>query len=674
VTDPSLLADVAALRAQLVRANRAYYELDAAEISDEEYDRLFRQLQALETAHPELDAPDSPTHRVGGAPAECLPKATHALPMLSLDNAFTDDELRAWHERMTRLDGRAATAALAVEVKIDGAALALTYQDGALVRAVTRGNGTIGEEVTGNMRTVPDIPLRLTGAGWPTLLEVRGEVYIPRRAFAGVNAARTARGEEPLSNPRNAAAGALRALDPAEARRRRLHFFAYQLLVLEGGPPPTSHHAALDTLAAWGFPVEPHRTVLPGLAEVLAFTAEWTERIRTLAFDADGLVVKVDDVRLQQELGVVGGRIPRWAIARKFAAEAAFTRLLDIEVNIGRTGALAPTAILEPVRVGGAMVSRATLHNEEIIAARDIRIGDVVEVIRAGDVIPKVLGPDRSQRTGAEQPWVAPETCPFSGTPLVKPEGEVNRYCPDPHCPGRAFESMVHFVSRAGLDIAGLGPERLRQLLTAGLIRNAGDLYSLTAEQLLPLERFADTAANALVEAITASKQQPLRALLVALGIRHVGSAAAKLLARRFGEMAALRAAPPTAIESLDGIGPAISQSLQEYFADPVHAALLDTLAHHGVAQGEAAEGPVDGPRPFEGRIVVLTGTLPTLSRSQATELIERAGGTVKSSVSKKTSLVVAGSEAGDKLAKAEALGVPVIDEAELLRQLGPGA
>lgn len=674
MTDPSLLAEVAALRAQLERANRAYYELDAPEISDEEYDRLFRRLQALEAAHPELDDPDSPTHRVGGAPAEFLPKATHAMPMLSLDNAFTDEELRAWHERMTRVDGRAATAVLAVEVKIDGAALALTYRDGLLERAVTRGNGTVGEEVTGNMRTLPDIPLRLAGTGWPSLLEVRGEVYIPRRAFRGVNAAREARGEEPLSNPRNAAAGALRALDPAEARRRRLHFFAYQLLVLEGGPAPGSHHAALDTLSAWGFPVEPHRTVLPSLDAVLAFTAEWADRIRTLDFDADGLVVKVDDVRLQQELGVVGGRIPRWAIARKYPAESAFTRLLDIEVNIGRTGALAPTAILEPVRVGGAVVSRATLHNEEIIAARDIRIGDIVEVIRAGEVIPKVLGPDRSQRTGNEQPWVPPTTCPFSDTPLVKPEGEVNRYCPDPHCPGRAFESMVHFVSRAGLDIAGLGPERLRQLLTAGLIRNVGDLYSLTADRLVPLERFADTAANGLIEAIEASKQKPLRSLLVALGIRHVGSAAAKVLARRFGSMTALRAAPSEAIESLDGIGPAISQSLQEFFADPAHAELLDTLARHGVAQQEGDDGPVDGPRPFEGLIVVLTGTLPTLSRSRATELIERAGGAVKSSVSKKTSLVVAGSEAGDKLAKAEALGIPVIDEAELLRQLGTGA
>ncbi|MDX2207468.1 MAG: NAD-dependent DNA ligase LigA [Gemmatimonadales bacterium] len=664
--------DAAALRAQLERANRAYHELDAPEISDAEYDVLFRRLQALEVAHPELARDDSPTRRVGGALAEHLPKVAHAQPMLSLDNAFSDDELRAWHERMTRVDGRAATAALAVEVKIDGAALAITYRDGLLVRAVTRGNGSIGEDVTSAVRSISDVPLRLDGAGWPALLEVRGEVYIPRRAFARVNTARVAAGEEPLSNPRNAAAGALRALDPAEARRRRLRFFAYQLLILEGGPLPTSHHAALDSIAAWGFPVEPHRTVLVGLDAAIAFTAEWQERIRTLDFDADGLVLKVDDIRLQQELGVVGARIPRWAIARKFAAESARTRLLDIEVNIGRTGALTPTAILEPVRVGGALVSRATLHNEEIIAARDIRVGDLVELIRSGDVIPKVLGPVLSERPDNAEPWQPPELCPFCSTALSKPDGEVNRYCPEPRCPGRNYEALVHFISRQGLDIGGLGPERLRQLLEAKLISSAADLFTLTVEQLLPLERFAELAANGLVEAIAASRQRPLHALLVALGIRHVGGTAAKLLARRFGTLAALRAAAPAEVEALDGIGPAISRSLQEYGTDPVNAALLDRLTELGVAQLEPGIEVGDGPRALDGVIVVLTGSLPTLSRGAATALIERAGGTVKSSISSKTALVVAGSDAGEKLAKARALGIEVIDEAELLRRLGP--
>lgn len=664
--------DAAALRAQLERANRAYHELDAPEISDAEYDVLFRRLQALEAAHPELARDDSPTRRVGGALAEHLPKVAHAQPMLSLDNAFSDDELSAWHERMTRVDGRAATAALAVEVKIDGAALAITYRDGLLVRAVTRGNGSVGEDVTSAVRSISDVPLRLDGAGWPALLEVRGEVYIPRRAFARVNTARVAAGEEPLSNPRNAAAGALRALDPAEARRRRLRFFAYQLLILDGGPLPTSHHAALDSIAAWGFPVEPHRTVLAGLDAAIAFTAEWQERIRTLDFDADGLVLKVDDIRLQQELGVVGARIPRWAIARKFAAESARTRLLDIEVNIGRTGALTPTAILEPVRVGGALVSRATLHNEEIIAARDIRIGDLVELIRSGDVIPKVLGPVLSERPDNAQPWQPPERCPFCSTALSKPDGEVNRYCPEPRCPGRNYEALVHFVSRQGLDIGGLGPERLRQLLEAKLISSAADLFTLTVEQLLPLERFAELAANGLVEAIAASRQRPLHALLVALGIRHVGGTAAKLLARRFGTLAALRAAAPAEVEALDGIGPAISRSLQEYGADPVNAALLDRLTELGVAQVEPGIEVGDGPGALAGVIVVLTGSLPTLSRGAATALIERAGGTVKSSISSKTALVVAGSDAGEKLAKANALGIEVIDEAELLRRLGP--
>jgi DNA ligase (NAD+) len=666
--DPA--AEAAALRDQLDRANRAYYELDAPEISDAEYDRLFRRLQDLETAHPDLATPDSPTRRIGGAPAESLPKARHAVPMLSLDNAFTADELRAWHEKLVKVDQRAAAAALALEVKIDGAALSLTYRDGVLLRGVTRGNGTEGEEITGNVRAIQDIPLRLAGEEWPARVEVRGEVYIPRAAFARVNRDRAAEGLEPLQNPRNAAAGALRALDPAEARRRRLAFFAYQMVVLEGAPPATTHHGMLDALARWGFPVESHRTVVDGIDDAVEACDGWATRIRDLAFDADGLVVKVDDLALQLELGVVSNRVPRWAIARKFPAESAFTRLLDIEVNIGRTGALAPTAILEPVRIGGVTVTRATLHNEDIIASRDVRIGDVVEVIRSGDVIPKVLGPDRSQRTGAEVPWQPPTHCPFSGTPLVRPEGESARYCPDPRCPGRAHEQLVHFVSKAGLDIEGLGPERVRQLLDAGLVHDAAGFFSLTTAQLLDLEGFAEQSATALVAAIAAARERPLHALLTALGIRHVGTVAAKVLARRFGTLPALRAASAEALEALDGIGPAISGSLLESFGDPDTVAMLDHLAALGVAQEEQGV-QIDGPRPLDGQILVLTGTLPTLSRAEATQRIEAAGGVVKSSVSKKTAVVVAGAEAGDKLARAEALGIEVIDEPELLRRLG---
>jgi DNA ligase (NAD+) len=673
VTDPRPADDVAALRAALQRASRAYYELDAPEISDAEYDILFRRLQALEAAHPELVDPSSPTQRVGGAVAAFLPKARHAVPMLSLDNAFSDDEMAAWFDKIVKVDARVGTAPLAVEVKIDGAALSLTYEDGVLVRGITRGDGSEGEEITGNVRAIEDIPLRLSGTGWPSLMEVRGEVYIARAAFARVNRERAAAGLEPLQNPRNAAAGALRQLDPAEARRRRLQFFAYQVVPLRGQWPVAHHHEALAQLAAWGFPTAPEWSVGESIDAVQATIASWADRIRSLPFDADGLVIKVDAFRLQEELGTIGGRVPRWAIARKFPAESAFTRLLAIEVNIGRTGALAPTAILEPVRVGGVTVSRATLHNEEIIAQRDVRIGDVVEVIRSGEVIPKVLGPDRSKRTGAEVAWVAPTACPVCHTALVKPEGEVNRYCPNPRCPGRAYEGLVHFVSRGGMDITGLGPERLGQLLEAGLVRDAADLYSLSAETLLTLDGFAEQSARSLVEAIAASRARPLRALLVALGIRHVGTAAAKSIARAFGTLANFRHADAAALEALEGIGPTIAASVAAFLADPDSAALLDRLQAAGVALSEELPG-TEGPRPLAGLRIVLTGALPTLSRPEATARIEAAGGTVTSSVSKKTDLVVCGTDAGEKRTKAEQLGITIIDEAELLRRLTPDA
>lgn len=666
-------AEVAALRAELQRANRAYYELDAPELSDAEYDQLFRRLQALEREYPELADAASPTHRVGGAVAAFLPKAAHAVRMLSLDNAFSEDEVAAWFDRMMRVDSRIAQAAMTVEVKIDGAALSLTYEDGVLVRGVTRGDGSEGEEITGNVRAIQDIPLRLVGRGWPARMEVRGEVYIPHAAFSRVNKEREVAGLDLLQNPRNAAAGALRQLDPSEARRRRLHFYAYQMLPLAGHSGIARHSDALPQMEAWGFPVAAGWTRCTTLADVQATLANWGDRIRSLPFDADGLVIKVDEFRLQEELGVIGGRVPRWAIARKFPAESAFTRLLDIEVNIGRTGALAPTAILEPVRVGGATVSRATLHNEEIVAQRDLRIGDVVEIIRSGDVIPKVLGPDRSKRTGAEVPWVAPTHCPICHSALVRPDGEVNRYCPNGRCPGRATEGLIHFVSRGAMDITGLGPERLQQLLEAGIVRDAADLYTVTPDALLALEGFAEQSAHALVEAIAASRAQPLRALLVALGIRHVGVAAAKSLARAFGSLDALRKSDVAALEALEGIGPTIAGSVAEYFAEQETAVMLDRLMAMGVAQTERSVGE-DGPRPLAGLRVVLTGTLPTLSRTEAANRIEAAGGTVTSSVSKKTDLVVAGAEAGEKQSKAEQLGILIIDEAELLRRLASEA
>ncbi len=673
MTDKALREEVATLRAQIAAASRAYYEQDAPDISDEEYDILFRRLQAIEASHPDLTAPDSPTRRVGGAPATYLPKRRHAVPMLSLDNAMTDAELRAWYDRIVGLDTRVTETAFNVELKIDGAALSLTYQDGELVQGLTRGDGVEGEDISGNVRTISDIPLLLKGKGWPARLEVRGEAYLPRRAFDKLNVEREAAGLDLFQNPRNTASGALRQLDPEEVRRRRLRFFAYQVVVIDGSLTVEMHHEMLDRLESWGFEVERHRQLCATIDEVSALADSWESKIRTLPFDADGLVVKVDPLRLQQELGTAGSRAPNWAIARKFPPEVARTRLLAIEVNIGRTGALAPTAILEPVKIAGVTVTRATLHNEEIIRQRDVRIGDLVEVIRSGEVIPKVLGPVKEARTGAEIEWIPPTYCPYCHTELVRPEGEVNTYCPNTACPGRNFESLVHFASRGALDIDGLGPERIAQLLEAELIRDAGDLYALRSEQLRELDGFAEQSATALVAAIHQSKQRPLRSLLTALGIRHVGTVAAKTIARQFRTMAALRGATEEQLLALSGIGPTIAASVVAFVREPRNVTLLDTLAAAGVSQVEDGEAPVEG-GPFAGQTVVLTGTLPTLSRPEAQARIERAGGTVTSSVSKKTTVVVAGQEAGSKLEKAQKLGVEVIDEAELLRRLGPGA
>ena len=668
-----LAQEVNGLRAQIERANRAYYEHDAPEISDAEYDRLFRRLQEIEAAHPELATADSPTQRVGGAPAAYLPKGRHAAPMLSLDNAMTDEELRAWHAKIIGLDARVGESAFNVELKIDGAALSLTYENGTLVRGLTRGDGVEGEDITGNVRTISDIPLALKGRGWPRRIEVRGEAYLPKRTLAKLNLEREAAGLELFQNPRNTASGALRQLDPEEVRRRRLRFFAYQLVVVEGAFTATMHHEILDRLAAWGFEVESHRTLCRSIEDVSALAVAWEGKIRTLDFDADGLVVKVDPLRLQEELGTAGTRAPNWAIARKFPPDVARTRLIDITVDIGRTGALAPTAVLEPVKIGGVTVTSATLHNEDIIRQRDVRIGDLVELIRSGEVIPKVLGPVKEARTGAEVEWVPPTHCPYCHTELVRLEGEVNRYCPNSDCPGRNYESLVHFASRSALDIEGLGPERLHQLLEAGLIRNAGDLYSITADQLRELDGFAEQSANALVAAIDASRARPLRLLLAALGIRHVGTVAAKTIARHFRSMSALRGATEEQLLSLSGIGPTIAASVVAFVTDARNAGLIDTLAKHRVAQVEDGKAPMVA-GPFAGLTVVLTGTLPALTRGEAQARIEHAGGIVTSSVSKKTSVVVAGADAGSKLDKARQLGVEVIDEAELLRRLEPSA
>jgi DNA ligase (NAD+) len=655
------------LRQLLNRANHAYYVLDAPEVSDAEYDRWLRELVALEAGDPGLRTPDSPTQRVGADPAPALAKHTHLRPLMSLDNAFTPEELTAWEDRNARIAEDVRGGGYTTEVKIDGSAVSLTYRDGALVSGATRGNGRVGELVTPNLRTLPDVPLRLAGDAHPPLMEIRGEVYLPRAAFERLNREREEAGEPLYANPRNTAAGSLKLLDPKTTRRRRLRMFAFHVEVIEGRLAVQSHWEVLELLTAWGFQVEPHRKRHPDLAAVHAEAERLQGKLKSLSFDADGVVVKVDRLALHAELGVVGDREPRWAIARKFAPEVAVTRLLDIQVNVGRTGALNPFAVLQPVELGGVTVSSATLHNEDLIEAKDIRIGDWVEVIRAGEVIPQVVGPVRDRRDGSERVFVMPERCPRCDTPVLRDADEAVRYCPNLACPGRVLEGIVHFAGREAMDIRGLGYERVRQLLDEGLIRDVADLYDLTPERLVGLERFAAQSAKQLVAGIEASKARPLSVLLFGLGVRHVGKTVAQLLARRFGTLEALTQATLPEVEAVSGVGPAIAAAVVEFFGMEANRRLLTRLAASGVSMSEPRAVSADGP--LAGKAFVLTGTLATLSRQQATELIEQAGGRVTGTVSKKTDAVVAGADAGSKLEKARALGVEVIDEVELQRR-----
>ncbi len=668
---PSAAERVAALREQIDRANHAYYVLDAPEISDAEYDRLFRELQALEERHSELRSPESPTQRVGAPVASALVKVTHLRPMISLGNAFTPEELDAWEERNARIVPEVRTAGYTGEIKIDGAAVSLTYEDGRLTIGATRGNGVVGEDITANLRTISDVPLALKGKGWPRRMEIRGEVYMPYAGFTRVNQEREREGEPLFANPRNAAAGGLRQLDPNITRRRRLRLFAFAIEPVEGRLTARSHWELLDQLREWGFQVEPHRARFKTMAEVQAAVEDLGRVIPTLEFQADGIVIKVDRLDLQGELGTVGGREPRWAIARKFAPEVAVTRLEDIRINVGRTGALNPWAVLAPVEISGVTVSAATLHNEDLIAQKDIRVGDRVEVIRAGEVIPQVLRPvlEGVDPAARGEPFVMPDHCPACGTRADRLPDEAMRYCPNVSCPGRVLEGIVHFASRDAMDVRGLGYERVRQLLEAGFVENVADLYDLTADRLVELDRFGDQSAGQLVAAIETSKERPLSTLLFGLGIRHVGKAVAQLLARRFGTMDALMKADEAAINDVPGIGGAIAEAVVGFFGEKRNLRLLERLRKAGLNFTEPRAASADGA--LRGKTYVLTGTLPTLSRGQATELIEAAGGRVAGSVSKKTDAVVAGEEAGGKLEKAKELGVEVIDEAELLRRVG---
>ncbi len=678
------------LRRLLNRAAHAYYVLDAPVMEDPVYDRLYRELVALEEADPALIRPDSPTRRVGGAPAEGFTSVAHRIGLLSLDNAFSHDELDGWYARLLRVLDREPPAgspppalAMVGELKIDGNALALSYEQGVLVRAATRGDGERGEEITANVRTIRSVPLRLDLEQPPAWVEVRGEAFIPESTFAAINAERTERGEAPFANPRNACAGTLRQLDPKVVASRGLSFFAYTLHLPDdwragpGDPAvPRSQWQALAWLKAAGFRVNPHCALCPDLAAVQAFCDRWEEERRGLPYATDGVVVKLDDLRLQEEAGFTQ-KAPRWAIALKYAAEEAPSRLLRLTCQVGRTGVVTPVAEFEPVPLAGTTVSRATLHNADRLAELDLCAGDTIVVRKAGEIIPEVVRVLVELRPEGARRLELPPTCPECGSALVREEGEAATRCVNNGCPAILRGSLRHWVSKGALDVDGLGIKLIEQLVDRGLVTSIPGLYGLDAALLASLERMGDTSAAKLVAALEASKQQPWHRQLYGLGIHHVGEVNAKALARAFPSVGALEAAAltgeagegPDPLTAVFGIGPEIAQSLRQWFATPANRLLLERLGELGFSLAAAPEpdgGGDGGPppaTPLAGLTFVLTGTLPSLSRSAAQALIEAAGGKVSGSVSRKTSYVVAGGEAGSKLSKAQDLGVSVLDE-----------
>ncbi len=658
---------IADLRARIRHHEERYYVDDAPEISDAEFDALMRELRALEEAHPDLADPDSPTQRVGGRPAEGFATVEHSEPMLSLDNAYSVEDLREFHGRLCRAIECPEDSLLTyiAELKIDGLSIALTYTKGRLVRGVTRGDGVRGEDVTSNIRGLRSIPLVLKGTV-PPQMEIRGEVYFPRADFLRVNEGRENDGEAVFANPRNAAAGTIRTLDPAVVSRRGLRMFAYQIVVPPDTPLPVSTHAdVLTTLRGWGLPVEGHWQRCEGIEAVAAFCESWREARRDLPFETDGVVIKLNDLAQRTTLGATA-KFPRWATAFKFPAERARTRLLRIDVNVGRTGAVTPFAVLEPVQVGGTVVQLATLHNEQEVARRDIRPGDLVLVEKGGDIIPKVIGPVLEARPDpAPEPWQMPTLCPACQNPLVKPEGEVIWRCDNASCAARLRRGLQHFASRRAMNIEGLGEERVDQLVTADLVRSFGDLYQLTIEQLAALDRMGTKSATRLVAEINKSRTADVWRVLHGLGIRHVGEGAARALARAFGSVASIRAASVEQIQSVDEIGPVVARSVRAFFDEPANGSMLEQMVSSGVVMADAHADADASPKPWAGWTFVLTGTLSGRTREEAAGVIETLGGKVLSAVSKKTRYVVAGAEAGSKLDKAKTLGVRILDEAQ---------
>jgi DNA ligase (NAD+) len=657
---------IAALREKIRHHEHLYYVLDQPAISDAEFDRLMQQLKDLEAEHPDLITPDSPTQRVGGKPREGFVKVPHSSPMLSLDNTYSEDELRAWERRVHELTGR-SDVDYVCELKLDGMSLALIYEDGKLARGITRGDGSIGEDVTLNVRTVRSIPLsipheKLKKAGIPADFEVRGELLMPTAAFRKLNEERERDGLATFANPRNFTAGTVRQLDANVTAERRLDYFAY--ILLQGGRTYFDHHSkTLDALDAAGFKVNQHRKLVHSMDQVWAFIQQWEGKRESLPYEIDGIVVKVDRTTLQDELGFTG-KAPRWAIAYKYAARAGITKLEDIRVQVGRTGKLTPVAMLAPVSIGGTTVRNATLHNMDEIERLGVKIGDWVQVERGGDVIPKVAKviEDKDHPRGHEI-FVMPEKCPECGTKVVRTEGEVDYRCVNANCPAKLRETILHFASRGVMNIDGMGESLVNQLTERGLVKNVADIYQLTKKDLLGLERFADKSAQNILDEIENSKKLPLERVIYGLGIRFVGERTAQFLAEHFGSMEALEHASVEELQNVNEVGPRIAESIVEFFSIAANRKLIERLREAGLTmRGQKKERGTK----LAGKTFVLTGTLAKYTRDEAKKLIEDAGGKVTGSVSKKTDYVVAGADAGSKLDKAKELGVAVIDEKEM--------
>jgi len=652
------------LRDEIRYHEKKYYLDNDPQISDAEFDALVKELERLEAEHPGLRTPDSPTQRVGGAPVEGFPTVRHRTPMLSMDNVYSVEEFGEFVDRVRKLvPGR--EIAFVVELKIDGLGISVLYRDGLLVQAVTRGDGQQGDEVTSNVKTIRTLPLRIARR---EEVEVRGEVFLPNPAFEKINAEREERGESLFANPRNAAAGAIRLLDSREVARRRLDAFLYYLAI--DGQEPESQSAGLRALKELGFKTNPHFRLCRSIDEVVAFWREWTARRDSLDYDVDGVVVKVDGRDERRELGATS-KFPRWAISFKFPARQATTRLRAISLQVGRTGAVTPVADLEPVKLAGTTISRATLHNEDEIRRKDIRVGDVVLVERSGDVIPRVVGPMKERRTGRETVFTWPEHCPACRSRLHRPEGEVISRCANPSCPAKLRESLLHFAGRRAMDIQGLGEALVDQLLAKGLVRSLADLYALREEDLAALERMGEKSARNLLAEIAQSKAKEIARLVFALGIRHVGERLARTLADHFGDLDALAAAPTEVLLGIEDVGPVVAESLVFFFAQPENRALLRKLKEAGLTFRGKGREPSSGGKALSGKTFVLTGALERFTRDEARAAVEEGGGTVTESVSAKTSYLVVGADPGSKLAKAQKLGVPTLSEGEFLKLVG---